>query len=273
MIIDTHCHIALNTEDILHPSLAEEANMFAQNLTASGRPTTAEQLRNDVYPTWLDPAGTKLMKIMDEAGIDKAFVFTMKLMGTDTPLSSQEQDNAAIAQICSRSAGRLIPFFYLHPQCPGVLTLFREGIEEWHVQGLKLDPLAGQYSLNDRSIYPFYETAQAHHLPVLVHTGARPEDPESKLAHPGLLDKVLKDFPDLIIIAAHMSFGWWRELIQLGQKRQNLMTDISAFQLTSMRSYGQFCAILRKVIDGLGANRILFGSDGPVQGPAPRGAP
>ncbi len=42
------------------------------------------------------------------------------------------------------------------------------------------------------------------------------------------------------------------------------MTYVAAFRLGSMRNYGPFCAILGKVIDGLGTNRILFGSNGPI---------
>ena len=61
-----------------------------------------------------------------------------------------------------------------------------------------------------------------------------------------------------------MSLGWWRELIQIAKIRPNLMSDISSFQMTAALNYGQFCHILRRVMDGLGKDRVMFGTDGPV---------
>ena len=50
----------------------------------------------------------------------------------------------------------------------------------------------------------------------------------------------------------------------MAQDRPNLVTDFSAFQHEAANNYGRFCIVLRRVIDGLGADRVLFGCDGPV---------
>ncbi|MFQ5934496.1 MAG: amidohydrolase family protein, partial [Dehalococcoidia bacterium] len=57
---------------------------------------------------------------------------------------------------------------------------------------------------------------------------------------------------------------YWRELVEIAQRRPNLVTDFSAFQHEAGTNYGRFCHVLRKCIDGFGVDRVLFGCDGPV---------
>ena len=40
--------------------------------------------------------------------------------------------------------------------------------------------------------------------------------------------------------------------------------DIAAWQTTANESYSKFAYILRKVADGVGAERIIFGTDAPT---------
>ena len=84
------------------------------------------------------------------------------------------------------------------------------------------------------------------------------------------LDKILLDFPELNIIAAHLGHGWERQLNSMAVFKFNLMTDISARQLIASQNYDEFCHILRSALDDFGPQRVLFGTDGPMVNPIMR---
>ena len=68
--------------------------------------------------------------------------------------------------------------------------------------------------LNTSDLYPYYEVAQKHDIPVFIHTGFSGPNPQQVLspafristANPLLLEDVIIDFPDLKIVMMHM--GW-----------------------------------------------------------------
>ena len=265
MTIDVHCHLVVGREEVYNRATMGRAKFFADQLTRLGKPITREEFMRDVLPTILDPKGERIIQKMDEAGIEKTVVFTTSLVfEKDSGYDLLEAHNRRVFELAVKYRDRLVPFCTLDPQIKGIVSLFERSVKEWGVRGLKLDPLAGSYYPSDRAFYPLYEKASELNLPVLFHTGPRPEDPQSRHAHPSYLDQILLDFPDLKIVAAHMSFAYWRDLITLAKARSNLMCDISAFQLTAALNYGQFCHILRRVMDGFGKDRVLFGTDGPT---------
>ena len=264
MIIDTHCHLIVADEELSSPSMKSWAELFAGALNKMGKPVRAEALLADVFTTWLDPQGKKIVAAMDEAKIDKTII-----LGEVADFAREDahwvynERNTHLGQVINQHPGRLIFFCGVYPLAGNAQEVLERGLTEWNARGVKLDPLAGEYYPNDRAVYPLYEKLSELKLPVIMHIGPRPEDPESRYAHPSNLDQVLADFPDLTIVAAHMAFSWWRDLIQVAQTRPNLMCDISALQMTAALNYGQFCHILRKVMNGFGKERVMFGTDGP----------
>jgi predicted TIM-barrel fold metal-dependent hydrolase len=83
-------------------------------------------------------------------------------------------------------------------------------------------------------------------------------------AHAAVLLRVLVDFPDLTVIAAHLGYEFWRDLVALGKVRDNIMCDFCAWQRVAKDNYDQFCYILRKFLDEFGSNRVMFGTDAPI---------
>ena len=98
-------------------------------------------------------------------------------------------------------------------------------------------------------------------IPVLTHTGFWPW--KSKTCDPIHWDEVLVDFPNLVVIAAHLGVGWQNVLNQMGATKPNLATDFSGWQIHAQRRYREFCEALRQALDYFGPQRVLFGTDGP----------
>ncbi len=263
MVIDFHAHQF--TTDWL-PKMFWEG--MAKRVVAvrkrAGIETTPEEVSKDLFKIFEDPTGDILIKEMDEAGIDVTVLMGLDLgldMG-EPPVSIQDQ-NRELAKLCRRHPKRLIPFVGLDPRRKGTLKLFETAVKEWGMRGLKLDPAGGWYA-NDRKYYPLYKKAQEFKVPVLFHTGATVPPFRNIYAQPIYLDDITIDFPDLTIIAAHMGFGWWRELASMIEKKTNLFTDFSGWQVSAMRNFPNFCRTLREMLDLVGPAAVLWATDGPA---------
>jgi predicted TIM-barrel fold metal-dependent hydrolase len=263
MIVDFHAHHW--SEEWLPASLWDGmAKRIVDVRQRSGIQMSEDEARKELFKTVEDPTGDILIKEMDEAGIDVTVLMALDL-GLDLgepPVSILEQ-NKKIAELCQGHAKRLIPFVGLDPRRKEALEIFETSVKQFGMRGLKLDPAGGWYP-NDRKYYPLYEKASEFDIPVLFHTGATVPPFRNIYAQPIYLDDITIDFPNLAIIAAHMGFGWWRELASMIEKKQNLFTDISGWQVYVMRSLPNFCRTLREMLDLVAGGKILFGTDGPA---------
>ena len=264
MIIDIHNHIW--TREYLPESWWKMyANFFSTYIADSPFSGTPEEIDRNLFSKSFDPDGSDCLREMDEAGIDKAVITAIDgscVLG-EAPKSIEEQ-NRELSEMSKRHPDRYIFFSSIDPRAEGSLEFVERSVTEWNAKGFKLHPnMSGLYPWHEAA-YPIYERLQALGLPVLVHTGQMFDPLDPKFSQPKELDRVLADFPNLTVIAAHLGIASWRELIEVALNRPNLVTDFSAFQHEAATNYGRFCVVLRRFLDGLGADRVLFGCDGPV---------
>lgn len=261
-VFDIHRHWYKSEQDLSGPIVAALARFFAESLDVGSSPSVQRRLVED----WVDPDGSKLLRSMDEAGISRsALVVGGFAFDLNDPTPTFRRRNAEHIELARAYPGRLTVFCGAHPGCDGIAEEI-EMLAHTHdsVRGIKLDPLAGQYRLDDDALKPLYSLAQESGMPTLVHLGSRPEHEDARRAHPSALVEVLRSFPSLRIIAGHAAFEWWRELIELGRQFNSLYCDISGYQLSVQQDPGRFAVILRRLLDSLGPDRVLFGTDGPT---------
>jgi predicted TIM-barrel fold metal-dependent hydrolase len=146
----------------------------------------------------------------------------------------------------------------VHPDQP-VASSDLETLKAQGFRGVKLHPDYQGFFVDDRRMYPFYEAAQATGMPVLFHAGLDRGLPPPVHAMPSGLLKVHRDFPQLLMIAAHMGGEdnyAETEALLLGE---NIFID-TAFVLRIM-PFG----LLKRFFRKHGVERILFGSDSPFK--------
>ena len=198
------------------------------------------------------------------AGIEKSVILALDMYMDefrDTPLTIEEY-NKHLSDVAKKHPDRFIYFCGLDPRRPKATELLEKFHDEFGARGLKLYPPCG-WDLDDKVVYPFYERCAAWGIPILPHVGPEPAPFQGECSHPSHLEKPLKDFPNLIFIAAHLGLEYWRDLIALGQKYPNIMADISYWQSNAVNRHGLFSHILRRFLDEFGVDRVLFGTDGP----------
>ncbi|MGN1133608.1 MAG: amidohydrolase family protein [Oscillospiraceae bacterium] len=153
-----------------------------------------------------------------------------------------------------------------HSEFYGFATLFAgmenpmeelEYIEKKGLKGIKLHPDCQQFPMDDERLFPVYDRIQGK-LPVLFHCGDRRLD----YSNPKRLKRVLDMFPRLQVIAAHLG-GW----SQFDEALSVLKNEDCYLDISSCMGYMSDEKFLYYV-KSYGADRLLFGSDFPLQCPS-----
>lgn len=265
LLMRIDCHVHLTDEGWIHPDfmLALARIACARAGSETGVYPDAGQLALVLGPAFADPAGERLIEMMDRAGVDTSVVFPLDYgLYTGEPGVPIEEQNFRVCEAARSNPGRLVPFFSIDPRRPEAASLFSKAVEGWGARGLKLHPCAGFYA-GDEACTPLYQICLEHDLPVLIHTGSQPAPFKIKYARPAFVDDVAADFGELKIIMAHVGHGWWEEALLVGTVKPNVCYDISGWQ-PAIREYPQvFYRMLRRLLDAVGPWRVFFGSDGP----------
>ena len=120
--------------------------------------------------------------------------------------------------------------------------------------------------LNTPDLYPYYEIAQKHDIPVFIHTGFSGPNPQQILspafristANPLLLEDVIIDFPDLKIVMMHMGWPFFDEALYILGSYPNVYMETSvAIWLLGDQLFNR---LLREAVATAGSDKILFGT-------------
>lgn len=203
-----------------------------------------------LLPAFMDRRGVETALAAE--GVDQAVVIPEVL-----PFSGQNITAEWIAAYC-RGSDRLIPFAEFNPaeEADLVATLRRQ--VALGCRGLKLLPSYQLFALTDRRLYPVYEETQALGIPMMFHCGSSVFDRTMlRFCDPLQIDDLCRDFPNLVVVAAHGGRGfWYDEVTFLTRLHRNLYFDVAG--LPPQRLLDYFPDLPRLT------DRILFGTDWPV---------
>ena len=149
----------------------------------------------------------------------------------------------------------------IDPRRPNAPDLLKQCFEEFGCRGLKYHPDIGYDPSGPESI-KLLEVLNHNKGVLLTHTGPLPNS-MAKFAEADLLSDVMINFPDLPIIAAHMGFINWRPWASLAVYNPNLYGDLAMWDEKAIGNYDYFCRELRDIIDAVGVEKIMFGTDDP----------
>ena len=141
----------------------------------------------------------------------------------------------------------------------------KRAIKQLRMLGFHFHPIMGHFSVDDRRLYPLWETINELQVPVMVDVGTTgmgagmPGGLGAILrhAHPAAIDRLAADFPDLSIVAAHPGWPWTEEMIAVALHKGNVSWELSDW------SPKYFPDALKRDIKGRLKDKIMFGSDYP----------
>jgi predicted TIM-barrel fold metal-dependent hydrolase len=157
--------------------------------------------------------------------------------------------------------GRLLGFGTVHPDLSveeNLASLRSNGIP-----GVKLHSLFQGFAYDDRRVWDILE-AFGSEIAVIAHVGAGGDRESNERATPGMIRDIVRQFPDLKLVACH--FGGYHRL-------EEAEADLLGENVYLETSWPPTMALLapervRAIIDKHGADRIVFGSDWPMADPA-----
>jgi len=172
--------------------------------------------------------------------------------------------NDLVADYVAEHPEKLIGFASLDPHEPGYLDEMHRAFEDLHLLGLKLGPVYQNYHPCDERMRPVYIYCQKKGIPVLFHQGATfPRRAPLKYSLPIQLEDIALEFPDLVIVIAHMGHPWIEDTVVLIRKQPNVYADISALYYRPWQFYNGLIAAQEYGA----AHKLFFGTDFPVTTP------
>jgi predicted TIM-barrel fold metal-dependent hydrolase len=149
-------------------------------------------------------------------------------------------------------------FGTVHPDAPDAAEEVAR-IAGLGLRGIKLHPDFQKFRITDPKLYPIYEAASDFSLPITFHTGRDPVSIRVPHAAPSDIDRLVRLFPKLTIIAAHLGGARMSDEVEQILAGKNIFFDTALTNV--LCSPQQFVRIVRKH----GSERVLFGSDCPWQ--------
>ena len=141
------------------------------------------------------------------------------------------------------------------------------------IDGLKLyppGPDARGWVLDDeKNTYPLLEVLRRHGVKnVCVHKGL-PGLFLEQYCHTDDLVRAAAAFPDLNFIAFHSAFPWEAELAGQAKaaKVKNLYAELGSLARMMRTDPARYSVLIGNLLDGFGADHIIWGTDTPVIGP------
>ncbi len=208
------------------------------------------------------------LQFLDDAGIERAGLINYV---SPEVIGFPPAVNDWIANYCSADPKRLLAFGSVHPKYVPDAGAEVDRLAKLGIRGLKVHPSHQLFAPNAYRdgfgpLAAMYERAQAHGMPVMIHTGTSIfQGARNVYAQPILADDVAVDFPKLIIILAHGGRPlWMNEAFFLVRRHPNVYMDISGIPPQRlMESFPRIEEI---------AGKVLWGTDWPGPGvPAIRG--
>ncbi len=197
-----------------------------------------------------------LLRAMDEAGIERALICAW--WGPQGPIIDNDEVIAAVRA----HPDRLVGIASANLTEPHAATVELRRCVEAGLRGLRVLPWLWELPPDHRLFYPLYSTCCDLKIPFLTqigHTGPlKPSEPGRPIPY---LERVLLDFPELVVVGGHVGDPWTREASLLLRKFPGFYIDSSAY--VPKRFPAEFVDLLRR-----DNHRVMFGTNFPMLTPA-----
>jgi predicted TIM-barrel fold metal-dependent hydrolase len=191
-----------------------------------------------------------LLQIMDRNGIDHSVICSLE------PFITTEE----ILEVIRPHRKRLSLFASVARDEPDGAGYFAKFVASGEISGLKIHPLVGGYAcgeLYDRT-KGAVQIAVDNNLPIMIHAGHIPKSTIAGLMRGceelESLEPLIAAFPTGKFILAHIGWELWREVLAMAKKYPHISVETS----------WQPARIIRRAVDELGPERVIFGSDFPI---------
>jgi uncharacterized protein len=128
-------------------------------------------------------------------------------------------------------------------------------------RGIKLHPVVQQFEPSDPRMRPVFEACRELGFTVLSHTGSAKGG--ERFAEPSAFAGVLRDFPGLTVLLAHLGGGQWRQTVDLSKASPSVVFDLCEIVEWTGAPNAPTAEQLGTMIKEIGHERVMLGTDFP----------
>ena len=223
------------------------------------------QIDSHLHVLFKDSFVREMIEQMDSLGIEKGLV--LALPNDWVFMNARCGGNEDVLKAVKDYPDRLIGAVYLDPRKSDVLDTLRRYADEGF-QAAKFHSTEGFY-MDDPMCFPVYEELQKLGFPIVFHAGLTNmpymdsrKTTNSKFSNPIYIDGVIRLFPQINWIVAHMGWPFFETVWGLVQFNDNVYMDLSGphapingLDKIAREGFGFTCDV-----DLFG--RMMWGSDG-----------
>jgi len=200
-----------------------------------------------------------LLRDMDRAGIEKCVLLGWYWQNQETC----DLQNGWFSSLIKAHRERLLAFATVQPKGKqAALNSLERALDAGFCGIGELFPQAQEFAYDDPYFVRVLQIADERCLPVTLHV-TDPVVPTTAVIKPTPLEdfvELAKDFPTLKLILAH--WGGGLPFYELNPRLQEILRNVSYDCAASALLYDK--RVFRQVIDLVGADRVLYGSDYPL---------
>jgi predicted TIM-barrel fold metal-dependent hydrolase len=208
-----------------------------------------------------DESSDALVACGDALGVVEMWCSIPVTGGRIAPMEEIRKANDSVLHAMARHSNRIRGLCFV---IPGYHREALAEVERGLDAGMTGVKLYNQYTIDDPVMDPLLELSAEWKFPILMHAGylTAPEDVQRqpRISHGVHFAAASERHPDAVMIHAHIGGGgdWERSIRAMRDTSPNLYCDTSGSNLDD----GQ----IEMAVAEMGANRVLFGSDGTMSG-------
>jgi len=250
-IIDSHVHTFAN-DNVAEKIITSFNKTYDIEFDNPGNGTIANVLNN-----------------MELGGIDHT------IMVNFAPPKIIEDNNIWTLNSANASNGKLVPMVSFHPEMEGSLTEHIERYIELGAKGIKMHPMAQGFDVRDERLEELYKKCSEYCFTILIHCGRVSNARLNEYSDYECILPIIEKYPKLQIVLAHMADGNIARVLEISKKYDNVYFDTSIV----ITGYPEIIRVnepswlddneVVAVINEIGADKVIFGSDFPWGSPIP----
>lgn len=252
MIIDMHYHLDERMEPLRR--LIDQMDLHGISKIALIAPMVdpvhvegaAEKL-SSLARRLLTGKGNRLGLLLYESIVTKDYKFRVL---NKTYCIDVNPDNKLVTRAMAEHPDRFYGWFFINPTQEDVVSKLEKEITSKSWLGIKCHPFWHRYpvrQLDDAAAY-----CVERNMPMLIHLGGKKDNGDFRY--------LPERYPDLKLIYAHAGLPHYHKLWTFAQKKKNVYVDLSSPYLDE--------PLRRATVQALGAEKCLYGTDGPFGYPA-----
>jgi predicted TIM-barrel fold metal-dependent hydrolase len=225
---------------------------------------------NKVYNIEFNNPGTgsidDVLKNMEKHHIDYT------VMANFTPPKVLDENNRWTISISKRYKN-LVPLISFHPDMAGCLGSLLESYINNGARGIKIHPMAQGFPPDHKRLEDVYKYCNDIKFPIIFHCGRVSNARINKFSDLDMIMPVIEKYSDIPFVLTHMADGDVDAVINISKNFENVYFDTSIVItgyppiLEANEPSWTSDSEVEDVINTIGANRVIFGSDYPWGSP------